>query len=133
MTTNPPPSGQGSDALSQLEALLQKTKASKGQGQAPQQGIAPVPGGLLPDVQAEAERMAREQAEKEAALQEQLAQAEIERQRALEEQQQKMGELANTPQYQARVQQTEAQQEKVALEKAEHDGHEIRQVTTTKL
>jgi hypothetical protein len=141
MTTNPPAQGQGgSDALAQLEALLQKTKASK--GQAPSSGlgglggddlVGGLSGGVNPDIEAEAEKLAREQAEKEEQFRIRMEESEAERQRALAEQQSKMAELSNTPQYQARVQQTEEAHQHDEEQKAAIDGHEIRQVTTTKL
>lgn len=137
MTTNPPGQGQGDDALAQLEALLQKTKASK--GQTPSGGLGGLGGGDLaggqvgPDIEAEAEKLAREQAEKEEQFRIRMEESEAERQRALAEQQSKMAELATTPQYQARIQQTEEAHQHDEEQKAAVDGHEIRQVTTTKL
>ena len=128
--TTPATSGQRGDALAQLEALLQKTKAGKAGG-----GLGGgIPGQPSPEeLQAQAEAIARAEAEKQAAFEAQQAQAELERQRALAEQQQKMAELAQTPQYQARVEQTHHEEEKKQEEEAAHDGHAILQITTKKL
>jgi hypothetical protein len=132
-TTQQPGAGQG-DALAQLEALLQKTRANKGAGG----GAAGMPSGgqgqpSLEEMQAQAEAVARAEAEKEALFAAQQARSELERQEALAAQQQKMQELAKTPQYIARVEQTMHEQEQKQEEQAAHDGHQILQITTKKL
>lgn len=128
-STQQPAASQGGDALAQLEVLLQKTRAAKGQGLPGQASQGPT----AEDMQAQAEALAKAEVEKQAAFEAQMAQAEVERQRALVEQQQKMAELAQTPQYQARIEQTKHEEEKKNEEQAVHDGHEILQITTKKL
>lgn len=134
----PPGGGQAGDALAQLEALLQKTRANKG-GSPTDMGAAGAPGGDKPtepsqeEVLAQAEALARAEAEKEAAFEAQMAQAEMERKAALEAQQQQMLELAQTPQYQARITQHQNEEKEHEAAKAVNDGHQIIQVTTQKL
>lgn len=131
----------GGDALAQLEALLNKAKTSRGQaGDASLAGGTgvPAPGGVdgvpAPDPEAAAQAAAAAAKEVEAvAMQAQIDESEAIRMQALEEQKAAMSQLADTPQYQARVQQEEKVKEEHAAESAVHDGHEIIQITETKL
>lgn len=131
-TTNPPSGGQQDDALSQLEALLQKTKANKGQG-GQAVGAPPDPGMSEAAAYAEAEKLAIEQAAQEEQFKAEQAQAEAARLQALEAQKAQMKNLEETPQYQARVHQDEEASKKAAENKAANEGLEILQVTTTKI
>lgn len=132
-TAAQPGAGQGGDALAQLEALLQKTRANKGQADGDSMGGGMPSQPSQEDIQAQAEALARVEAEKIAAFEAQMAQAEVERKQALEEQQKQMAELSETPQYQARVEQQEHEEKQHQEEKSEHDGHQIIQITTKKL
>jgi hypothetical protein len=121
-----------SDALAQLEALLQKTRANK--GQSPDGGAGREPMGPSPEeIAAQAQALAQAEADKQAAFDAQMAASEEKRQQELAEQQEKMLELAGTPQYQARQQQNQAVEEQRAEEEAAHDGFEIKQVQTKKI
>jgi hypothetical protein len=121
-----------SDALAQLEALLQKTRANK--GQSPDGGAGREPMGPSPEeIAAQAQALAQAEADKQVAFDAQMAASEEKRQQELAEQQEKMLELEGTPQYQARQQQNQAIEEQRAEEQAAHDGFEIKQVQTQKI
>jgi hypothetical protein len=108
----------GQDPLAQLEALLKKTK----QG-AEKPGVAPAattPPVVDPAIAA---------AEFAAAV----AAGEELRMRQLAEQEQSMEQLHQTPQYQARLEHQHQVAEEKQAEQAANTGHEIRQLSETRV
>lgn len=114
----------GADPLSVLEDLLKQAGSDGGAAGAP-----PVAGEAAVD----GEKTPEEKAAAQAELEQKLAEQQQRDNEQLVAQREKMHELKNTPQYQARVQQDEEK----AVEQSEHDaageGYEIRQLDHTKI
>ena len=118
-TTTPPPA---KDPLAVLEELLAKQK----QGGASAGSAEPA---ADPAVVAQEAELARRQAEYERLREE----AAVKDAQALAEQTQKMEEIAQSPEYQARVEQNKAVQDKKDQSADDLEGYGIQQLTTTRI
>lgn len=140
--TNPANQGNGPDPLTSLEDLLAKAKAKRQQiggtdqpAPAEEQTPADQSTRLSPEELAaqEQQKQAELQAQQQAELAAKEQVFEAQRQQQLEVQQQKLGELQDTPEFQARQQQTEEEQKTVAQRAAAQEGHVIHQLEETKV
>lgn len=117
--SDPATSPPAKDPLAVLEELLTKRKQNGTSGDAS--------AGPDPEIQA-----AQELAQKQAEIERLQAESAVRDAALLAEQRQKMQEIGSLPQYQARVKQNEAEQQKKQLH-SEQRGFKIHQLSTTRV